>query len=276
MHLRRVKREQQKVAIYNLVFSKRKRLDWEKTYLVIHNQWSINGYYHWIVDSMSRLWSIKDKLQDLWLLLPDSARQTGFIQGTLKYFDGLNIEYLEPNRIGYVHKLVLPSHLPYWGILRPDFLKQFRDKILVKLPTSSSVKLIYISRKNANRRKIVNEEDVMQMLTEFGFEHYVLEKLSFDEQVILFRQAKIVVSIHGAGLTNTIFMEEGTAIVELLKEPKNSEKYLMEYQRLAFFFKLNFFALASEPINKDASFDKADLLVNIQELRNVIINILTK
>lgn len=51
----------------------------------------------------------------------------------------------------------------------------------------------------------------------FGFETVYAEDLSFDEQRNLFFETKILVTPHGAGLTNVLFMQPGTKVLELKK-----------------------------------------------------------
>lgn len=48
------------------------------------------------------------------------------------------------------------------------------------------------------------------------FNIYELEKLCFQEQIILFRDAEIVIAPYGAGLTNMIFCKEGIKLIEIL------------------------------------------------------------
>ena len=42
-----------------------------------------------------------------------------------------------------------------------------------------------------------------------------MDELSFEEQVRLMSQAAVVVGIHGADLTNCVFMQHGAAMIEL-------------------------------------------------------------
>ena len=48
-----------------------------------------------------------------------------------------------------------------------------------------------------------------------GFLIIKLSKLSFNEQIELFNKAKIIIGSHGAGLTNIIFSEPSTQIIEI-------------------------------------------------------------
>jgi hypothetical protein len=70
-------------------------------------------------------------------------------------------------------------------------------------------------------RKIVNADELLQLLTiAFPHLHPVMftatRNSSIGEQVNIFRNARLVVGVSGAGLANTIYCEKGTLVLELL------------------------------------------------------------
>lgn len=73
----------------------------------------------------------------------------------------------------------------------------------IKKDTSNG-KLIYIARK-ARLRKVWNHRKFQKMLENSGFETRYLEGVSLKEQVEIFFNAKKLVAVHGAALTNLIF-----------------------------------------------------------------------
>ena len=77
---------------------------------------------------------------------------------------------------------------------------------------------IYLSRVDSSRRPVENEDEVRRLLTEQGFEILVASELSVEEQRRAFAEASVVVSPHGAGLTNLIWCEEGAQVIELVPE----------------------------------------------------------
>ena len=74
---------------------------------------------------------------------------------------------------------------------------------------------VYISRRLAKARKMLNEVELEMQLMDRGFEIVFLEKLSIASQIQLFKNAKVIVSPHGAGLTNLVFCEKGTVVIEI-------------------------------------------------------------
>lgn len=55
------------------------------------------------------------------------------------------------------------------------------------------------------------------MLQQYGFQTCVLEKMTIREQIKLFARAKAVVASHGAGLTNLMFAQPETRILEIFE-----------------------------------------------------------
>lgn len=76
---------------------------------------------------------------------------------------------------------------------------------------------IYISRsRSANGRHILNEEDVVaRVLRPRGFEVVCFEAMSLGEQAACMANAECVIAAHGAGLTNLVFCQPGTRVLEI-------------------------------------------------------------
>jgi hypothetical protein len=95
---------------------------------------------------------------------------------------------------------------------RPELLRSVRDEFT---PAGTRPhRRIYVSRAGALRRRLVNEPEIERLLADHGFESVSLEDLDFDAQVELMAQTAILCGPHGAGLTNMIFCNEGTHVVE--------------------------------------------------------------
>jgi|GEM_PF-1773779 len=71
---------------------------------------------------------------------------------------------------------------------------------------------LYVQR--LGTRKIKNEDEVVALLEGWGFEVYHPERSSSQYQD--FRDAELVLGCHGAGLTNIVFCEPGTPVIELI------------------------------------------------------------
>ena len=91
----------------------------------------------------------------------------------------------------------------------------------------SPFRKIYISRSLARYRRIINESELIPILENLGFEIVHAEKLSFGSQVKLFNEAKVILSSHGAGLTNMLFAPSSALILELFEPTAGRPHYWM-------------------------------------------------
>ncbi len=85
-----------------------------------------------------------------------------------------------------------------------------------KLSPLRNQESFYISRRDANRRAMLNEAAFEKVLEKRGIKPVVLSKLNFADKVNLFRSAPLVVGAHGAGFANLIFGHAGRKIVEII------------------------------------------------------------
>lgn len=74
---------------------------------------------------------------------------------------------------------------------------------------------VYISRVRSPIRAIENEQELEDCLRARGFYIAYLEELSFDQQVNVLKNSKIVIGLHGAGLTNLLWAKDGCHVVEI-------------------------------------------------------------
>ena len=103
------------------------------------------------------------------------------------------------------------------GITVPEMAKWLRHKFGGKLTTTRK---IFISRDDAPARKLINAEEVFMALQ--GWETITLTSMSTKKQIELFSSASHVISTHGAGLTNLLWCQPGTKVIEI------SQKELLE------------------------------------------------
>lgn len=98
--------------------------------------------------------------------------------------------------------------------------------------TKSNRQKIYVSRAKAKNRQLINELEVSQLLNSQGFQTVFLEEMSVLEQVAVFGNAETVVAPHGSGLTNLVFCQPDTTIVELFSPNYVRTDYWMISQQL--------------------------------------------
>ena len=101
------------------------------------------------------------------------------------------------------------NYIPAWvGCYAKKYLSIKEDV------NGSSPKKLYISRSDADRRGVVNEEEIVERVKELGFSITTLTDMPIEEQQRLFRNADIVIGPHGAGFSHIFNMEPGKTVVE--------------------------------------------------------------
>lgn len=174
-------------------------------------------YFHWMMDVLPRI----DLLQRSGIALDEIDHflvnsHLPFQQESLQRLGIPLSKTLEPRDYPHVQATELivpsfpasPSWMPFWAccFLRQTFLPragmQGGDRF-------------YISRGKTSTRRLINEAELLNCLEPLGFRCVTTEALSISEQATLFSQASLVIAPHGSGLTNLVFCNPGTRVIEL-------------------------------------------------------------
>ncbi|NET41044.1 FkbM family methyltransferase [Okeania sp. SIO2B3] len=180
----------------------------------------VESYYHWIFDLVSRFELIRAAeipFHNIDKFVVNSCIDT-FQKETLRLLGIPEEKIIESSNFPHIQakNLIVPSlsgstRIPKWvcDFLRREFLNY------AKFEEEARPKRLYISRKLAVSRRIINEDEVVNFLREYGFETVIFESISFREQISFMAAAEVVVAPHGAGLTNLVFCCPGTKVVEI-------------------------------------------------------------
>jgi hypothetical protein len=179
------------------------------------------SYYHWVVEYLPKLRTLERYRNETGndpVVLIDPDPQDWMRESVDLLTDAEVIE--RPQSTIRIHKLVLPSHRnhhPDDFNPSPAEYRWLRDQMYdaVGVSERGGSRRIYISRKDADRRHVINENAVIERLNEYGFESYMLSDLQVRDQVELFAEAETIVAPHGAGLVNMIFSTD-CEVLELI------------------------------------------------------------
>jgi capsular polysaccharide biosynthesis protein len=243
-------------------------LDNDEMYLLIHHPWSSN-YWHWMTEVILRVWMVRQETHKMILILPWNLKDVKFVQQSLEGFRFKDVLCIPENKHLLVRNLCLPEVKQIADSYYPERLREIREHYLSrgKKEMNGFGDRLYISRKKATKRKVVNENDVERLLSRYGFNCINNEDLDFNEQASLYSNANFLVSIHGAGLTNMLFMKEKSAVLELHKRRTNDH----DWHSLAFWYMSNalgfkYHQQLCEPEDERASFFSANFIVDIPQL----------
>lgn len=238
----------------------------EHDVLWITDDWS-NGYFHWMTDVLSRLFVMRGVLDEMVLLLPSTFQSFDFVRASLKAF-GVKAEFIGKNEVVKCRRIRMPTHTAPSGHYNESIIRGVRDLLRESLgdeTEGAGEERIYISRGRARKRRIANESAITDILAEFGFKTVYAEDLSFEDQVKAFSRARYLVSNHGAGLTNMLFMPASGSVLELRHETDCINNC---YFTLASALRLNYFYQTCASNNEDDDPHLANLVVDPAALRS--------
>jgi hypothetical protein len=235
--------------------------------VAVITQEGYSNYYHWMTEVLPKLAMLEEKkIQYDWLCVPIWEP---FMSQTLVLL-GIDLQkIIEPLKMTYIEadELIVPSapslscYTPAWIA---DYLKsKFIPLATQKAPESHFNNKVFISRRRASCRRIINEDDLFKMFEEQGFTRYDLEELSFLEQILLFQNADIIVAAHGAGLVNLLFSKPGTQVIEIFQKREDDT-----YWYLSQVIGLHHTCVKTTDFNKDG--DDADTIVPLTLIEPVI------
>ncbi|HCV33016.1 MAG TPA: hypothetical protein DGO89_24505 [Microcoleaceae bacterium UBA9251] len=183
-------------------------------------RWGGAAYFHWMFDVITRFELLQRsgliKTIDKFVV---NTCDSSYEKETLNTLGIPQDKILESRYQPHItaDKLIVPSicngaaGTSKW---KCEYLKRMFLNEKQSLKTDYSER-IYISREKASYRRIVNEKDVIGCLEKFGFRTVKLETMSVAEQALCLAAAKVVVAPHGAGLTNLVFCNPGTKVIEI-------------------------------------------------------------
>jgi capsular polysaccharide biosynthesis protein len=182
--------------------------------------WANTGnYYHWLHDVLLKFYLVAEHLPaNIQYIVPvhllpyqvDSLHLLGISEQQWVRFDEREVWDLE--------NLYYTAPTTWSGHDLPEADSWLRDQLMTDCGIAGGGhQRLYLSRRQAQSRRIVNEAEVEACLRAYGFETCVAEDLSLCAQIELFAQAQMVVSSHGAGLTNVLFADPGLTLIEIFE-----------------------------------------------------------
>lgn len=175
------------------------------------------NYYHFVTDVLPRMASIEEcaeiETPELWYVPASTQDRAGLLDrmGIPKdrRIDSTEVPHVRAEQL-VVATLPGTEQHPSWVV---PFL---RERLVPTSYERVPGRFLYITRGPAkNNRAVRNEAEVIDALEARGFEQLDPSALSIEDEVRTFAEADVVVSAHGAALTNMVFMSPGSLVVEL-------------------------------------------------------------
>ncbi|QDV11511.1 hypothetical protein CA51_13790 [Rosistilla oblonga] len=195
--------------------------------VVVLNTSGSHNYFHWLCEVLPRL----ELVREAGLLQADA-----YVVDNYKPFHRQALELLgipaakviEPHEglLIQADRLIVPSLATAVSRRRLGARLQSRLGPATGVSQPPSQRRLYVSRRLARNRSLGNDAEVAALLASHGFESHCLERYTLAEQVRLFRDAAVVVGLHGAGLTNILLSPNPIDLIEI--KPSNCDRDYFE------------------------------------------------
>jgi glycosyltransferase involved in cell wall biosynthesis len=194
---------------------------YEKSYLIFYNG-NLQNYYHWMVEGLLPLDILSRALgpdSNLKIALPKSMD----IAALFDHRESLRAVGFERHDIVEVYENLIKVQEAIWvdsdliQSMPAPYVKDFQQRVAARYAglCGPRNRRLFIGRKGPTR-KIHNIEQVQALLSRYEFETIYLEGKSVLDQILLFQSAQFVIGAHGAGLSNLLFCEPGTKVIEFM------------------------------------------------------------
>ncbi|MBX3101072.1 MAG: glycosyltransferase family 61 protein [Bacteroidetes bacterium] len=179
-------------------------------------EWSL-GYFHWICDALPRLWCLRAYWESHQIWLPERYR-VGYVQDSLALL-GLSANFYPEGAYLKAQEAVVCDMVAPTGNYRPALVQSLFTHLSrlnhEEPPIHPAPRALFISRRKAPRRYIADEARISEQLNTLGVHTVQMEDYTFGQQIALLRHARLLIGLHGAGLTNQVFMPPGGTVLEL-------------------------------------------------------------
>jgi capsular polysaccharide biosynthesis protein len=234
--------------------------------LWVIDNFSPDNYHHWMVDVLPRLLLAEQIYPDeRVLLLPRYYSRQSYIPFTLGAFPQVEkvgwIGDAAKARIGQL------GFVPRPAAYHRELIQEIARRVADVAGEPGEKRRIYFTRADAGRRRVKNERDLIRVLREYDFEVMQIDAAEPWEQVRASRGADVIAGVHGAALTNVIFMRAGGRLLEL--RHGQDRVFVRAYRALAEVTGVHYHAQVCEVAEhlEGYAINDADLIVDIDDLR---------
>ena len=263
---RREKRKKEKLPNFKFLIKslfKKKRIINEGLWLI--DNWS-HGYFHWFGDVLQKYYALKKEGSKL--ILPYSYSKIDFIITSSKILN-IELEFIHQDEILKCNNLIIVPTTFISGNFYDNLMMTIQSKFSKIInQKKTTIKTLYISRKQTGRRKVKNEKEVSKLIKESGGKTLILEELNWTDQLSYFNNCEVLISPHGASLTNMLFSSSSVKIIEFRHQ--NSKAQNM-YFSLSSSLKLDYFYIKCQGDGEDPHI--SNINVPLDELNLILKNI---
>jgi len=195
---------------------------WEGSLGVLSSTYG-RGFYHWVFDSLARLAIMEaaDVRPNAFIVnythLPFQVEWLQALGLDLNsVHSSIELPFVRPDQ-------VIVTQIPGRDGVIPEYAVEYLRRKLRGGGDRSKKgpRRVFVSRRQAARRRVANEAEIEKVLSNYGFVSIALETIPLKERSELLSDAEIFLCPDGAGLTNMLFCDERVKVIEMFTHRAN-------------------------------------------------------
>lgn len=207
-------------AFYRSIKQKCKRIEYKSLptsskILYFSDNRAQSNFYHWFVDSIVRLLIAEPWVKDSFILVSINQLKIAYVLESLEKL-GFPKDRLIPLEKEVRYKVkniqVVSTSILATGACSTEGVRLLQERLAIH---SHPEYKIYLARKPALGRRVVNETEFLKVLKRFGIQLIYAEDLPFKGLIEILGKSKLIVGVYGAALSHIIFLPKDSHLVEL-------------------------------------------------------------
>jgi hypothetical protein len=172
-----------------------------------------NSYGHWVAEDLgSVLYLIENFPRSPILVYKNAPR---YVHELLENLNREVILCAGPVKVDSILMVTKQNDSGWFHPKDIKILQKFSNQ--VRLPKRESIERIYATRRFL-KRSPKNEKDIESLFKSFDFTILRLEEMNFIDEINLIHSAKIIAGLHGSFLFNSVWMDKGKMVFEIVNE----------------------------------------------------------
>jgi len=187
---------------------------------------SVGVHSHWLMQTLPRIDLLRKLNIRPKLMVMGKLKGYQFETLSMLGFSRDDIIYVAPDEVWTVDELYVVHSSATCGVHKgvgqvvpgwQDFYQYLGDQVE---DDQVAGRRLYVSRLDVKNhiRRFLNEEQVCEVMREYGFDVIVPSKYTFAEEINVFRNADFIVGPMGAGLYNAVFANEGCRLLAITED----------------------------------------------------------
>jgi len=173
------------------------------------------AYFHWLTDALPRLACLREFPPETRILVPPNL--TPYQRESLDLLGLSDRARPTPEKHLRLETYYFSGPTAMTGVNNPYAVTFLRQSFLPYAVSASRGARVFVWREGKTRG-IKNQTELASLFQKRDWIVVDLEKLSFREQIGLFKEANAICAAHGAALTNLIWCNPGTKVLEIFAD----------------------------------------------------------